>query len=312
MFFGLFIDTMVINTQLEMSDSELVWDIASSASAATTPNVLSELSFRDIRSLGYVINLGYMNRFDNNIAFVLEAEYADSRIQSGRAQDSDYASDNRTDEFSRSFSDIESDSINYFSLATGIKTRWLNTKGHYLSFLIGYKKHNVDITMTNGVVEIPEADAGSLIPGLNSTYNSEFRSIFAGLSTEHVFSWGTIGFRYDLYYTDLKAEADWNLRTDFAHPVSFEWVQSTVFANSKSICALNPLCVSKCHWGTTQDGPGGWKKNFFIIARSAAFTIPLPFKSASGSGLKNTDFSNTRSAAFTTKSLSRSGSQILP
>lgn len=224
MFFGLFIDTMVINTQLEMSDSELVWDIASSASATTTPNVLSELSFRDIRSLGYVINLGYMNRFDNNIAFVLEAEYADSRIQSGRAQDSDYASDNRTDEFSRSFSDIESDSINYFSLATGIKTRWLNTKGHYLSFLIGYKKHNVDITMTNGVVEIPEADAGSLIPGLNSTYNSEFRSIFAGLSTEHVFSWGTIGFRYDLYYTDLKAEADWNLRTDFAHPVSFEQV----------------------------------------------------------------------------------------
>ena len=224
MFFGLFIDTMVINTQLEMSDSELVWDIASSASATTTPNVLSELSFRDIRSLGYVINLGYMNRFDNNIAFVLEAEYADSRIRSGRAQDSDYASDNRTDEFSRSFSDIESDSINYFSLATGIKTRWLNTKGHYLSFLIGYKKHNVDITMTNGVVEIPEADAGSLIPGLNSTYNSEFRSIFAGLSTEHVFSWGTIGFRYDLYYTDLKAEADWNLRTDFAHPVSFEQV----------------------------------------------------------------------------------------
>ena len=224
MFFGLFIDTMVINTQLEMSDSELVWDIASSASATTTPNVLSELSFRDIRSLGYVINLGYMNRFDNNIAFVLEAEYADSRIRSGRAQDSDYASDNRTDEFSRSFSDIESDSINYFSLATGIKTRWLNTKGHYLSFLIGYKKHNVDITMTNGVVEIPEADAGSLIPGLNSTYNSEFRSIFAGLSTEHVFSWGTIGFRYDLYYTDLKAEADWNLRTDFAHPVSFEQI----------------------------------------------------------------------------------------
>ena len=224
MFLGLFIDTLVINTQLEMSDSELVWDIASSASATTTPNVLSELSFRDIRSLGYVINLGYMNRFDNNIAFVLEAEYADSRIQSGRAQDSDYASDNRTDEFSRSFSDIESDSINYFSLATGIKTRWLNTKGHYLSFLIGYKKHNVDITMTNGVVEIPEADAGSLIPGLNSTYNSEFRSIFAGLSTEHVFSWGTIGFRYDLYYTDLKAEADWNLRTDFAHPVSFEQV----------------------------------------------------------------------------------------
>ncbi len=224
MFLGLFIDTMVINTQLEISDSELVWDIASSASATTPPNILSELSFRDIRSLGYVINLGYMNRFDNNIAFVLEAEYADSRIQSGRAQDSDYASDNRTDEFSRSFSDIESDSINYFSLATGIKTRWLNTKGHYLSFLIGYKKHNVDITMTNGVVEIPEADAGSLIPGLNSTYNSEFRSIFAGLSTEHVFSWGTIGFRYDLYYTDLKAEADWNLRTDFAHPVSFEQV----------------------------------------------------------------------------------------
>ena len=224
MFLGLFIDTLVINTQLEMSYSELVWDIASSASATTTPNVLSELSFRDIRSLGYVINLGYMNRFDNNIAFVLEAEYADSRIRSGRAQDSDYASDNRTDEFSRSFSDIESDSINYFSLATGIKTRWLNTKGHYLSFLIGYKKHNVDITMTNGVVEIPEADAGSLIPGLNSTYNSEFRSIFAGLSTEHVFSWGTIGFRYDLYYTDLKAEADWNLRTDFAHPVSFEQV----------------------------------------------------------------------------------------
>jgi len=221
MFLGLFVDALIYNVQLDINDSDLVWDVASSASATTTPNILSELSFNDIKSQGYILNVGYLNRFNKSWAFILETEYANSKISSGRAQDSDYELDNRMDEFQRGYSDIEEDSISHYSLTTGLKTRWFNQKKHYLSFLVGYKVDEVDITMSNGVYALPEEDAGFKIPGLIATYNSEFKSILAGLSTEHVFSWGAIGLSYELYNTKLNAEADWMLREDYAHPISF-------------------------------------------------------------------------------------------
>ena len=70
--------------------------------------------------------------------------------------------------------------------------------------------------------------------------------------------------------------------------------------------------LARAPYGASAEGPGGWKKRCFMRARSAKFTTPSPFRSASGSLLKKTAFSLARSEKLTTPSLFRSGSQALP
>ncbi|BFM18716.1 hypothetical protein R50073_48990 (plasmid) [Maricurvus nonylphenolicus] len=221
MFTGLFIDAFIVTPYVEQTKSELVWNIANGAGANASPNVLSELSFKDVKSIGYGLKLAHLNAISENFAFYIEGEYADSSIRSGTVQDSDYSQDNRAGEFSRSISEVEDDSLSGWSLAAGVKTRWFGARGHYLTTLIGHQRQNVDYTMTDGVQVIPESLAGQPLTGLNSTYNSEFESWYIKVGTEHVFKWGTIGLSYEHHDLDFYAEADWNLRTDFAHPKSF-------------------------------------------------------------------------------------------
>lgn len=221
MFTGLFIDSFILSPYIEQSKAELVWDIAAGPSSYFTPNVLSELSYKDIKSRGLGIRLAHLNRFSDNWAFYIEANYSDTSIKSGKSQDSDYLANNRQEEFSRSYADIKDDGNRQQALAIGLKTRWFGAKGHYVTMLLGHQQHDVDLTVTNGVQAIPEEMSGTELTGLNATYNSEFESWYAGLATEHVFSWGTIGLRYEHHDLDFESEADWNLRDDLAHPKSF-------------------------------------------------------------------------------------------
>jgi len=59
-------------------------------------------------------------------------------------------------------------------------------------------------------------------------------------------------------------------------------------------------------------GPGGWKKNAFMISRSAKLTMPSLLKSVSASLVKKAALSMLRSPKFTTRSPFRSESQRLP
>ncbi len=222
MFTGLFIDAFVLSPYIELSKSELVWSIAAGPSAAYTPNILSELTYSELKSEGFGLQFSYLKKLNDNWAFYIEGDYSDSSITSGESQDSDYQSDNRGDEFSRSYAEIKDDLIKKEMFSVGIKTRWFDKQGHYLTFLFGHQQHNVDITVTNGVQAIPVEMNGTPLVGLNSTYDSEFSSWYYGLSTEHVFKWGTIGLRYEIHDIDFIAQADWNLRPDFQHPKSFE------------------------------------------------------------------------------------------
>ena len=221
MFTGLFVDAFIFTPYVEQTKSEMVWNIANGAGANASPNILSELTFKNVKSLGYGLKIAHLNALSENIAFYVEAEYADSSVKSGTVQDSDYLGDNRTGEFSRSIADVNDDSLNSWGLAAGIKTRWFGARGHYLTFLIGHERQAVDYTMTDGVQIIPEAYSGQSLTGFNSTYNSEFESWYIKIGTEHVFKWGTIGLSYEHHDLDFYSEADWNLRADFAHPKSF-------------------------------------------------------------------------------------------
>ena len=61
MFTGLFIDAFIVTPYVEQTKSELVWNIANGAGANASPNVLSELSFKDVKSIGYGLKLAHLN-----------------------------------------------------------------------------------------------------------------------------------------------------------------------------------------------------------------------------------------------------------
>jgi len=221
MFSGIFVDSLILSPYMEQSKSELVWDIATGPSSYFTPNVLSELSYQNIKSRGLGIRIASVKKVSQDWAFIVEVNYSDTSIKAGRSQDSDYLSNDREDEFSRSFADIEGNGNRQQSFGIGMKSRLFGLRGHYVSMLFGRKETEVNLTATNGVQSIPEEYSGVELTGLNSTYNSCFASLYVGFSTEHVFGWGTVGANYEYYDVEFDAEADWNLRDDLAHPVSF-------------------------------------------------------------------------------------------
>lgn len=221
MFDGLYTDALAVSPYLDHTKTDMVWSIGAGPSTNYSPNVLSELSFDQLKSRGWGLNIAYLNKLNNKWAFNLEGDYFRSSIKKGDIQDSDYEGDDRTEEFSRSYSDASGDALERKQTALGFKYRWFDTKGHYLGLMIGRHDFDFDVNMTNGVQIVPLESNGLTLAGLDSTYDSRFLSTFAAVTTEHVFNWGTVGFRYEKHDVEFDAKANWNLRSEFAHPVSF-------------------------------------------------------------------------------------------
>lgn len=218
MFDGLYTDGLVVTPYIDHAKTNLEWSISAGPSTQYSPNILSELSFDDMKTKGWGLSLSYLKKLNNKWAFNIEADLLKSKISSGDVQDSDYAEDNRQAEFSRSYSDAKGDGADRRTISTGFKYRWFGNKGHYASVLIGKQIYDFDIRMRNGTQVIP---ATFPIPGLSSTYETETDSIFIALGSEHVFDWGTVGLRLERHDVSYDAKANWNLREDLAHPVSF-------------------------------------------------------------------------------------------
>ncbi|MGB8598826.1 MAG: hypothetical protein WCD07_03205 [Burkholderiales bacterium] len=143
-------------------------------------------------------------------------------VRSGNNQDSDFADSNRTQEFSRS-NNSSGGSARDFSIAVGKKLRradFPNGDTLHLVPLLGLSLHQQNFTMFNGVQTIP---ANGPFPGLGNGYDTKWQSAWAGL--EALRGMGeklTLNAKGEMHLVDYSAEANWNLRNDFAHPVSFK------------------------------------------------------------------------------------------
>lgn len=222
MFTALFTDSIIISPYVKQTTSDLVWSIAAGPGENYNPDRLSELTFTNMKNRGLGVEIGWMARLNENIAFILEGKFSKSDLQSGDVRDSDYASSGRSTEFSRSYAQSDDGSDEYFSATVGLKYRWFQTKGHYISFLLGLSKLDRDINISQGVQYLPLENRGAQLVGLNSSYDSRWNSLFYSVSTEHAFTWGTVGFQVKMHPgMEFDADANWNLREDFAHPTSF-------------------------------------------------------------------------------------------
>lgn len=196
---------------------EFQWSIAG---LGGVPNILSELTWEDIEIA--TLNLGGTFYLRNN--WFVNADVVWGEIFDGTNQDSDYDGNNRTLEFSRSNNGADEGNILDVSLALGYRYQWLmdesGAKRYELRPKLGLAYHSQNFKIVDGYQTIP---AVGPFPGLDSSYDTTWFGPWIGL--ENVFYQDkqfSFGLNLEYHYVSYDAEAQWNLRSDFAQPVSFE------------------------------------------------------------------------------------------
>lgn len=210
----------------------LDWNIASDFSG-NTPNILSELTWDDVQIFQISAESELVRPVRERVSAVLLGRAAYGWVLAGDNQDSDYAGDNRTLEWSRSNNDAGDGHVLDLEGGMGLRFRLDNEKW-YLMPVVGYSYYEQDLVMQGGYQTLSESTIATsngfpspipigAFPGLDSSYLAWWFGPWLGLQgdwqqSEKV-SWD---FLLRWHKIDFRAEADWNLRTDLKHPVSFE------------------------------------------------------------------------------------------
>ncbi len=204
---------------------DLDWSIAGFLTQTNFVNILSELTWEDLRI--YQVKVGgrlSVPLHKRPYAVYMRAALSYGKIVDGENQDSDYAGNNRTLEFSRSNNDANDGTVGDGSIGVGFQSKRRRIRNQWMlraAPLIGYSYHQQNLEMTNGFQTVPLAGPFS---GLNSTYDAEWFGPWFGLDLaiddgKKTTLFASIELHWD---TSYNAEADWNLRQDFAHPLSFK------------------------------------------------------------------------------------------
>jgi len=213
-----YLDTLEFDLHGGYRLDQLDWNIDGNLGGQYV-NVLSELDWKDLEiwQVGVTGKLAVGNDTAEYLTYIRGSlDYG--WIMDGTVRDSDYHANNRTMEISRSESKTGDDNVLDGSIGLGFEKRYWQNRCT-LGWLGGYSYHEQNLRLTDGVQLFP---AYAPILGLDSTYESKWYGPFAGIDLElrplPQFSLlGTIEYHWSYY----KGRANWNLRTDFAHPVSF-------------------------------------------------------------------------------------------
>ena len=196
------------------------------------PNILSELSWSDIEIA--TVSVGTTLFFESNWLINLDLLYG--HIYDGDNQDSDYRTDNRTNEFSRSNNNSDEGSVLDVSISAGYSwTVPFRAETIYPNIefrpQVGLSYYSQNFKMTDGNQTLSTAapeygytEPSPLgpFPGLNSTYDSTWFGPWIGLKSKLHFSDSfTLGWNLEYHYAEYDSTANWNLRSSFAHPESF-------------------------------------------------------------------------------------------
>ncbi len=202
-------------------------------SIAGDVDVLSELEWRDLeifqlQGTGKLI-LAWAE-LPSQVCFRSALGYG--LIFDGKNRDSDYAGNNRTLEFSRSESRSDEGNVFDASIGSGLQ---FPARGDALIFaaLVGYSYHEQNLTITNGVqtVSVPATFSDFVIvpaplgplTGLDSEYEARWRGPWVGLDLAlRPLPSVTVDAGFEFHWAEYRAEGNWNLRSDLAHPRSFE------------------------------------------------------------------------------------------
>jgi hypothetical protein len=221
---------LVVSAGYRVDDFD--WNIAGDIDG-NSPNILSELTWDDLE----IYQLELYNKTIVREVFYLRGSLSYGWIKDGDNQDSDYLEDNRAREFSRSTNDA--DDGNTLDASLGIGYPFTFGSGFVgLTPLVGYSYHEQNLTMTDGNQTItwisldpdfPDGPPLGPMLGLDNTYEAQWKGpwvgfdlIFTSKDVHRHLAQVEAYVNLEYHWADYCAEADWNLRTDFAHPKSFE------------------------------------------------------------------------------------------
>ena len=216
----------VFSLSTGLRTDDLNWNIASNRMGGT-PNILSELTWDDLEifQLAQTFESRFVKAGNGQKVLYMRAKLSYGWIYDGKNQDSDYLGDNRTLEFSRSNNSADGGQVWDGSIGFGPRFAF-GTDYFELIPLIGYSYHEQRLTITDGVQTVPEAGP---FPGLHSSYDTQWYGPWIGLDVtlgvgQRLGSFKNVVFfgSFEYHWADYYAQADWNLRDDFAHPKSFE------------------------------------------------------------------------------------------
>ena len=204
---------IIIEPSIGYREDSLNWNIAGNIDGED-PNILSELEFNNLE----IYQAGLELDIRENRIFLHSSLYYGEIIM-GKGIDSDYDMDNRQDPFSISYSEINDDNILDLSVGIGYLFEFFHERIK-IAPLLGVSHHKQNIRITNGVQILPEDIEN--IEGLNSTYQTEWKSAWIGANIMLEIMQGLfVLLSAQNHDAEYEAKADWNLREDFAHPVSF-------------------------------------------------------------------------------------------
>ncbi len=195
------------------------WSIASALDQNTTPNILSELSYDSliIRKQRFFLTL----QRDQQWRYHVSSEFG--LIDDGVIRDSDYDGNHRTGEYSRSLSDAKGSKI--YELDAIIGYNIINQLNFNVEAQFGFSWKHQSFRKREGeqVISSPgrTLSPGS-IEGLDSRYAAHWFGPSIGVQPRFTYGKHEFSFTQHFYLSQYYAEADWNLRSDFAHPKSFE------------------------------------------------------------------------------------------
>lgn len=202
--------TADVDFQMGYRQDRLHWDIGNPNG---TPNILSELQWKDLKSFDTAGSLKLTNEKDYLVKF--SGNYG--IILSGNNQDSDYHGNNRTEEFSRSRADASGGHV--FDLVLAIGRQFHYFAGSLkVSPVFGYSYYEQHLKMKRGVLLIFTADPSDIGPiyGLDSSYTAKWQSPFIGLDLNFQATSNLIFLAgIEVHYARFEGRGNWNLRYDF-------------------------------------------------------------------------------------------------
>ncbi|HEY0272706.1 MAG TPA: hypothetical protein VGC22_05935 [Chitinophaga sp.] len=183
------------------------WSIAGNSNG-TNPDIYSELIWKNLQSV--TLQAGAAYRFYRQ--WGLRVEYAEAFLQSGKVTDTDYGADHRQQPV---YNGVFKDNKGHLTTFDAALTYTINLPGKWsLTPSLGYVYNRQALYILPASINDPA--------NLHSTYTARWQGLLAGVEAAFQVS-RRLGITPSLQYDQLRynAVANWNLISQFRHPVSF-------------------------------------------------------------------------------------------
>lgn len=233
-------ETLQVGIQTGYRAENVRWSIAGNLQGQD-PNIYSELIWKQVDGLLCAADV----RWKAYRSLEVSAHFSMVSISGGKATDTDYHGDNRTDVAYYGYFDAGQGSLLSGDLRLGYRLPL--GRGITLIPALGYGADKEDLFL--------KPYEGNAPASLKSTYAALWKGFLVSLTT--LFPLGT---RWELdpsityHQVTFDGTADWNLIDDFQHPVSFR-----DHANGFGLVpALEILYRLRRHWSLSLHGNYGW------------------------------------------------------